>query len=243
VAVAGAVAAVLAVLFAGVRRLVVRPRQVARAEIGNLEDHTTMDPRTGAVRSIQAADVTLPEHDLEQIWTPEHLERLAATYWRFLSRATAHVITVRYHEGGRQVVAFRVVPLLTFKVPEYEMDGTRGIVRWRIDRGFLVSKAGRGGDGYLEIDVQRCPSEEPGRGRIHVEIEVANFYPAIASALSRWVYTNTQSRIHVIVTYRFLRSLARLDLAESKVGRFVPRPEDVPDPQGPTPTERQSAAA
>jgi hypothetical protein len=47
---------------------------------------------------------------------------------------------------------------------------------------------------------------------------VANFYPAIASRLSRWVYTNTQSRVHVIVTHGFLRSLARLDLATSRVG-------------------------
>ena len=50
---------------------------------------------------------------------------------------------------------------------------------------------------------------------------MANFYPAIASRLSRFVYTNTQSRIHVIVTHGFLRSLARLDFEESRVGRFV----------------------
>jgi hypothetical protein len=56
--------------------------------------------------------------------------------------------------------------------------------------------------------------------RLHVEVEVANFYPSIASRLSRRVYNATQSRIHVIVTYGFLRSLARLDLAESRVGRF-----------------------
>ena len=46
----------------------------------------------------------------------------------------------------------------------------------------------------------------------------------------------TQSRIHVLITNGFLRSLARLDLAESKVGRFAEtsdvsaRFEDVPDP-------------
>jgi hypothetical protein len=39
--------------------------------------------------------------------------------------------------------------------------------------------------------------------------------------LSLPVYNATQSRIHVIVTYGFLRSLARLDLAESKVGRLA----------------------
>jgi hypothetical protein len=53
-----------------------------------------------------------------------------------------------------------------------------------------------------------------------VTVEVANFYPSIASGLSRRVYDATQSRIHVIVTNRFLRSLVRLDLAESRIGRY-----------------------
>ena len=66
---------------------------------------------------------------------------------------------------------------------------------------------------------------------------MANFYPAIASRLSRFVYTNTQSRIHVIVTHGFLRSLARLDLEPSRVGRFV-SPDEVPDPSTPPPSER-----
>ena len=34
------------------------------------------------------------------------------------------------------------------------------------------------------------------------------------------LYNATQSRIHVIVTNRFLRSLVRLDFAESRVGRY-----------------------
>jgi hypothetical protein len=70
---------------------------------------------------------------------------------------------------------------------------------------------------------------------------VANFYPAVASRLSRFVYTNTQSRIHVLVTHGFLRSLARLDLAESLVGRFV-SVDEVPDPTTPAPSDRAGAA-
>ncbi len=67
---------------------------------------------------------------------------------------------------------------------------------------------------------------------LHVDVEVANFYPAIASSLSRFLYTNTQSRIHVIVTHGFLRSLAKGNLSESVVGRFaVPEtPDETPDP-------------
>ena len=50
---------------------------------------------------------------------------------------------------------------------------------------------------------------------------MANFYPAIAAGFSVPVYEVTQSAIHVLVTHAFLRSLAGLDLAKSKVGRFA----------------------
>jgi hypothetical protein len=210
------------------------------ATIANLEDDTSEDRRTGAVRSVQAADLFLPEDSLQEIWTPVHLERLARTYWRFLTRVTLGLIRVKYTEGERSVVLlFRPLRLLTFRAPEYEMDEHRGLVRWRIAQGLLVARAGRGKDGYLQIDVRRCDSDDPERARLHVEVEVANFYPAIASHIGRWVYNATQSRIHVIVTHGFLRSLARLDLAESRVGRFA-RIEDVPDPTPPNEEETLS---
>jgi hypothetical protein len=200
-----------------------RPRG-ARGElvvIEDLEDATSLDPVSGAVRSVQKADLVIEETVLAEIWTPAHLERLARTYWRFLTRVTLGLIRVRYTEGGRSVVL--VAPplrLLTFQAPEYEMDRTRGLVRWRVERGLLVSRRGRNGHGYLQIEVRRSPGEDRDHARLHVEVEVANFYPSIASRLSRPVYNATQSRIHVIVTYGFLRSLARLDLAHSRVGRF-----------------------
>jgi hypothetical protein len=121
--------------------------------------------------------------------------------------------------------------LLSFRAPEYLMDDRRGIVRWRIDKGVLVARQGHSGDGYLEIDVRKLDGAPEGMGRIHVEVEVANFYPSIAFGISQFVYKNTQSRIHVIVTHGFLRSLRRLDLAESKVGRLEELSvDDVPDP-------------
>jgi hypothetical protein len=115
------------------------------------------------------------------------------------------------------VVLTRPFVLLRFHQPEYQLDADRGIVRWRIRDGILVA---RDNDGYLEIDVRRCPSQRFGYAGMHVEVEVANFYPALARPF-KWFYVNTQSRIHVIVTHGFLRSLARLDLATSRVGRFA----------------------
>jgi hypothetical protein len=194
-----------------------------RAVIADLQDATSLDWDTGAVRSVQKADLVIEESALREIWTPAHLERLARTYWRFLTRVTLGLIRVRYSEQERSVVLLaRPLKLLTFQAPEYEMDPTRGLVRWRIARGLLVSRRGRNGRGYLQIEVRRNPGEDAEHARLHVEVEVANFYPSIASRLSRRLYNATQSRIHVIVTHAFLRSLARLDLAESRVGHFDP---------------------
>jgi hypothetical protein len=215
--VVAAVVIVLALL-ATLWRLLRRP--APGVVIADSRSLTSMDDATGAVRSVQSAVVTLSSDALQRIWSAEHLERLARTYWRFLSRVTLGLIQVRYSEHERSIVLLlRPLKLLTFHAPEYEMDRVHGLVRWRIARGLLVAKRGRDGGGYLQIEVRRDPSDEA-QARLHVTVEVANFYPSIASGLSRRVYDATQSRIHVIVTNRFLRSLVRLDLAESRIGRY-----------------------
>jgi hypothetical protein len=185
--------------------------------IADPEEHTVMD-ETGAVRSIQAATVEMPEEELLALWKPINLERLARTYWKYLSRVTLGIIRVTYTQSERAVVVIgRPLVLLRFQAPEYEMSPGRGIVRWNIQDGLLVA---RRNEGYLEIDVRRIESERPGYARIHVEVEISNFYPSIATWVARWVYVNTQSRIHVLVTHGFLRSLARLELEESVVGSY-----------------------
>jgi hypothetical protein len=200
-----------------------RGRSVTEAVIADPRSSTSLDDSTGAVRSVQTAEVLLSTDALEQIWSPEYLERLARTYWRFLSRVTLGLIHVSYSEHERSIVLlFRPLKLLIFHAPEYEMDALRGLVRWRIARGLLVARRGRDGGGYLQIEVRRRPGEDATHARLHVAVEVANFYPSIASGLSRKVYDATQSRIHVIITHGFLRSLRRLDLAESRVGRLAP---------------------
>ena len=204
-------------------KLLNRPRQVGSAVISEPNDHTVIDDR-GGVRSIQAANVTMPESDMVAIWTPMHLERLARTYWKYLSRVSLGLIRVEYTETERRVVLLRrPLVLLRFRAPEYEITGDRGVVRWRIRDGVLVAKRD---EGYLEIDVRRSPDGRPGFVQAHVEVEVANFNPAIATWVARWVYKETQSRIHVLVTHGFLRSLARRELEQSAVGRFAePRPD------------------
>src|SRR3954469_9250898 len=196
-------------------------RRVANAVIADPEEHTVMDGG-GAVRSIQAANVDMPAGELLALWKPVNLERLAPTYWKFLSRVTFGIIRVTYTPEERAVVVIaRPLVLLRFHAPEYDISDGRGIVQWRIPDGLLVSKRN---EGYLEIDVKRMESDRQGFARVHVEVEVANFYPAIATWIARWVYVQTQSRIHVLVTHGFLRSLAKMKLEESAVGRFSDHP-------------------
>jgi hypothetical protein len=180
-------------------------------------------PQTGAVSSVQRADVELPEARLAELWRPENLERLARAYWRYLNRLSLGLLRVVYEPAAQTVVLLlRPLALLRFKAPDYEADADRARVTWPIDRGLLVSKAGRG-QGFLRITVERCGPVEHGRARLRISAEVASFYPWLRGSgrfarIGTWLYSQTQVRIHTIVTYGFLRSLARDDLPPSRVG-------------------------
>jgi hypothetical protein len=202
------------------RRLLGRRGGIAGVVVHRPTDETGLDPETGAVTSRQAADVDLPAPELEAIWDPEHLERLARTYWSSLRRFTLGLVHVRYTERERFVVL--LIPqlrLLSFAAPEYEMDDGRGIVRWRIERGLLVSRRARDG-GYLEIEVERGTDPAEGLARVRVAIEVSNYYPSLTGVSSR-IYAHTQSRIHVLACNFFLRRLARRELEASRIGSFA----------------------
>ena len=186
---------------------------------------STVIQQDGAVRSVQSAVLTMSAADLERIWTPANLENLARTYWRFLSRVTLGFIRVKYTAESRSVVFLaRPLTLLRFGAPEYTIEDDHGAVRWPIRDGLLAARAGRGKGGFLALDVRREPPREDGQEDLLIEVEVANFYPSISVGFSEPVYEMTQSAVHVLVTHAFLRSLAKLDLARSKVGQFADQP-------------------
>jgi len=194
-----------------------RPRP-ARAVIVSPRKSTVV-AHDGGVRSVQTAELTLDPQQLARLWIPANLANLARTYWRFLSKVTLGLIRVVYDTQTRSVVLLgRPLTLLRFDAPECTTDGDRASVRWRIRDGLLVARAGRG-SGYLALDVTREPQDEAGRAKLLIEVEVANFYPSIAVGFSMPVYEMTQSAVHVLVTHAFLRSLANLRLAESRVSR------------------------
>jgi hypothetical protein len=181
--------------------------------------HCTLVAQDGSVHSVQAAHLELPSARLEQLWSPAQLENLGRTYWRFLTRATLGIVRVAYGSHERRVVLLaRPLTLLRFDPPRYVLERDHASITWAIRDGLLVSHAGRG-SGYLAIRVRR--GSEPGEpASLDVHVEVANFYPSIASRLGTPVYRATQAVVHVLVTHAFLRSLARLQLAQSHVGRL-----------------------
>jgi hypothetical protein len=202
-----------------------RRRMPARAAIVS-PPRSTVIANDGAVRSVQSAELTLPRAELDRLWNAENLENLGRTYWRFLSRVTLGLIRVRYGVDERRVMFLaRPFTLLRFNAPEYVVEPDHGVIRWQIRDGLLVSRSGRG-CGFLSIDVRRLDDgKDDGQARVRIEVEVANFYPSIASNFSTPVYEITQSAVHVLVTHAFLRSLAKLDLAQSKVGRLSGGPQ------------------
>jgi hypothetical protein len=218
-------AAVAATLGAFVAWLLFRDRRrrrlPARASIVSPRNSTTVAP-DGSVHSVQSAHLELPRAELERLWTPEQLENLGATYWRFLTRATLGIVRVRYSHDERSVVLLsKPLTLLRFDPPEYVMESNRGSLSWAIRDGLLVSRAGRG-SGFLSVRVSRDSGiSDP--AKLDIDVEVANFYPAIASRLGTPVYGATQSFVHVLVTHAFLRSLATLELEQSRVGRLRSR--------------------
>jgi hypothetical protein len=183
----------------------------------------------GSVRSVQTAELTLPAVDLGRLWNAANLENFARTYWRFLSRATLGLVRVVYGTDERRVVLLvRPLTLLRFTAPGYELDLEHGRVTWWIRDGLLVARAGRGCRGWLSLAVLREDPPHDGLVKLRIEVEVANFYPSILSGFSSFVYEMTQSFVHELVTHAFLRSLATLELAESRVGRLAP---DEPPPK------------
>ena len=200
------------------RRLLER-RRASRARVQIVHVPQSAAGPDGGVGSRQVAQVTIPREELEKIWSPEYLERLARTYWSFLTRFSAGLLRVLYSDDSREVVFLtRPFVLLRFRKPEYEIESDGGSVTWPIDRGVLVRPRGRG-RGYLRLAVRRLPCPEDAQDvTVEVSSEVVNFYPIIASGFGRWVYEQTQLRIHVIVTHAFLRSLANLELEPSRVG-------------------------
>jgi hypothetical protein len=225
IALGGFALAALAVLGyrAAVRRTVKTPESVVR--ILDPDDNVRVH-RSGAVGSVQEAEIVVDREFLEGVWNPDSLELMARGYWSFLRRMSLGIIRMIYAHDSRTVTAFGKLPLLRFGAPRYETGDGFGQVTWPIDRGLLVAGEGRG-KGHLRVSVKRCDRDgvddevdaSSDEVRIIAKVEVQNFYPGIRgrgrfARLGAFFYAQTQLRIHVIVCNAYLLSLPTMDFPE-----------------------------
>lgn len=225
IAFGGLALSVLVVL--GYRKAVRRTVRTPESEVRILDpDDNVRVHRSGAVGSVQEAEIVVERAFLEGIWNADSLELLARGYWSFLRRMSLGIIRMIYAHDSRTVTAFGRIPLLQFGSPRYVTDDGVGQVTWPIDRGLLVAREGRG-KGHLRVSVERCDrdgvdDEVDARSddvRIIAKVEVENFYPGIRgrgrfARLGAFFYSQTQLRIHVIVCNAYLLSLPKLDFPE-----------------------------
>lgn len=171
----------------------------------------------GGLRSVQEAELEMAPEMLDQLWRPETLERLARGYWSYLNRISLGLLRFAYGGSSRSIVLiWRRLDLLRFRAPRYEIGPGFGRVTWPIERGVLVAPAGRG-RGYLRFDVRRLEQTTGGEARVRVRAVVSNFYPLLRGSgwfarVGALIYSQTQLRVHVLVTRGYLRSLERGDL-------------------------------
>jgi hypothetical protein len=169
-------------------------------------------PPTGAVESVQEAELRLSDPGAAII-DRGFLEHAAAAYWGLIRRFTLGLIRMTSKAGDQCIVLIAAsLVLLRFHPPEYEVSDREGAVKWRIQRGILVSKSGRD-RGFLRFSV-RSVEDEGRASRFHLRMEVQNFYPWLRgtgpfASVGVWIYAQTQQRIHRAVTRAFLRRLAR----------------------------------
>ncbi|HMU26453.1 MAG TPA: hypothetical protein PKA56_10795 [Solirubrobacterales bacterium] len=170
--------------------------------------------RTGGVTCEQEAVITVDRETFEQIWTPSTLELLARSYWDYIRRFTLGAIRVQYRVDSQTVTLLGRVPLLRFRTPVFSTGNDRASIEWPVEKGLLVARDGRG-KGFLRIEASRGQAEDAGCPTLMVSSTVSNFYPWLRGTgrfarFGTWLYSQTQLRIHILVTKGFLRSLDEL---------------------------------
>ena len=195
-----------------------RNRRAGDGVISQVDDNTVMDSG-GAVRSIQSADLTMPAGDRRDL-VADVPRAPRAHLLAVPLPLSLGLIRVEYTETERRVVLLRR-PFVLLASAARVRDGATA--------ASCAGGSARRARGQARPRIpgdRRAPQaddDRPGYENLHVEVEVANYYPRIATAFTQWAYKVTQSRIHVIVTYGFLRSIARRELDALAVGRFADR--------------------
>jgi hypothetical protein len=205
-------AAAAAILGPRIARLLAPPN----VRVADPEGPPTIDS-SGRVRSVQAAELEIDPAELAVLLSPAGLDRLANTYLRFLSRTTLGLIRVVQTPASQLVVLLaRPAVLLAFDPPGLTLlDADHGRITWPIRGGLLAAPAPRAdAAGLLRIEAGRLRPTPANPATLRVEVAVFDYRPTLASRFGPAIYAATQARIHVILTHAFMRSLARMRLAQ-----------------------------
>ena len=175
------------------------------------------------MRSVQSAEITIATAELERLWNPDQPREPRPHLLALSHPGDAGLIRVVYGSNERSVVFLaRPFTLLRFDAPEYVLEADHGNVRWRIRGGLLVARrsAAAAVASWRSTCAARRTAAPTGRPSCGSRSRSRTSTRRSPPASARPVYEATQSALHVLVTHAFLRSLATLNLAKSKVGRL-----------------------
>lgn len=153
---------------------------------------------SGVVRSVQT--LTVPG------WIPRGegmtaaLDQAGRLYWQFLRRFGRGLLAVDEQSDGAVTVRALGLPLLAFAQPFQLPDDGAVCLRYPVGRGLGVHP-GRRGQGYLQMGLA------PGQ----VSLTVEGYTPSLAvlGAPGRWLYSWTQSPLHVTIARGYLHELTQ----------------------------------
>ena len=194
---------------------------------------------TGGVRSVQGADIDMPAASSSTtLWTAAHARAPRAHLLALpVAAARSGLIRVATPSDERYVVpAVRARSAAdASRRPSTRWTSTRGIVRWRIEKGVLVvARRAAAATATWRSTSQRCDCPSRDSERVHVEVEVANFYPrsprgsAAASTPTRSRASTSSSPTASCARWRKPRA-SRVDAS----ARFARAVDDVPRPRRP----------
>jgi hypothetical protein len=172
-------------------------------------------------RSVQEAELEMDPGLLEEPRIHETLERFGRGYWQFLNRVSLRVLRIAEGDAHLSIVPVRPrVELLRFGAPRYDAAPAFGSVSWPIESGLLVAPGGRG-RGHLRFDLRRIGAEPGGGARVQARAVVSDYHPRLGGSgrlarVGAFFYSQTQLRVHVLVTRGYLRSLERGELPPAR---------------------------
>ena len=98
-AIVAAVAALLVAAVVGLRKVFVQALPEWLRIVRDVDDTTEIDARPAPCARSRPPRSSCPPSGSTRLWAPQHLERLARTYWRFLTRVTLGAHPRLLHRG------------------------------------------------------------------------------------------------------------------------------------------------